>query len=61
MRAQAEILGMPVGRAEQPEDDLRFEERSLICLRCIASIKLVNDRRNAWAAIRFVFAAGHDG
>src|SRR5208282_6102831 len=52
----AEILGMAVGGAEQPEYDLRFEEGSLVDVRRIAALQKVRDGADAGTAFGFVFA-----
>ncbi len=57
----AEVLGVTVGRAEQPENDLRFEEEAPVRFRIVAALEDVQDRSHAWSAIGFVFARRRHG
>jgi hypothetical protein len=60
-KPDAEILGMAIGRTEQPEYDLRFEKSLVIFVGNVASLEQIVNSANAGAAVRLVFAGRRNG
>ena len=48
---QAEVLAVPIGRADQPEQDLAFEECGLIGKRLVRCLKQAEYVADAWTAV----------
>src|SRR6267154_3237634 len=57
----AEILRMAVGRAQQPKDNLRFQEKSPVGFMLIASLQELDNVANTGTTVGFVFARGRHG
>ena len=51
---------MAVGRADQPEQNLRLEEGQLIGLRIVAAHQKLGDRGDPGATLILIFVGGSD-
>src|SRR5215467_783832 len=60
-KTNAEVLGMTVRRAQQPEDDLCFEEKSLVGLRRVAAFQQFRNIADARSTVGLIFAGGRNG